>query len=145
MYQEGTHKMLPVGMTSKIAVGFNISWQVHRSGPEKWRIKMKASFVVYTTFICKKTKEFWQNDYNKKKYNSIEADGLRDTPLNCNSSLPTRNRLSGLHKKNKLQCNSDNFAHSVSFILCIEKMLNYISMQHRSPIAGYQNLTAQHN
>ena len=51
------------------------------------------------TFVpnpMQKDKGLGTNDCNKKRKDFIEADGLRDTPLNCTRSLPTMNRLSAL-------------------------------------------------
>ena len=44
-------------------------------------------------FHIQKDKGLVQNDGTKKREDSIEADGLRDTPLNPISSLPTTNCL----------------------------------------------------
>ena len=38
--------------------------------------------------ICQDTKNLGRNDCNKKREDSTEADGLGDTQLNPNSSLP---------------------------------------------------------
>ena len=52
----------------------------------------------------KKTKDYGQNECNKKREDSIEADGLRKTPLNPISSLPTLNCLSAMwHMKDNGQ------------------------------------------
>ena len=54
---------------------------------------------MHLKFHMQKDKGLGTTCCNKKRENSIEADGIRDTPLNPISSLPTTNRLSAMGRE----------------------------------------------
>ena len=95
---------------------------------------------LHMQYICQETKNQGQNGRNKKREDSTEADGLRDTSLNPISILPTTKCLIALETLSRCFNVAQLFLiHCSSWFCCISCDKNQAVLKTQCYMLGGQS------